>query len=116
MTQSRNYKLVSIPAQFYPRPQADEQVLTGHDGAPTLINLASKLGIPSASIVQTFSVEQANDLTLYLAVAYRAAQDTSTLVVAHPCTPLNLQTAVDLPVIPGAATIGTAESIYIVSA
>jgi hypothetical protein len=77
--------------------------------------MAALLSIPRGSIIETFCIRQANDLSLYMAASYKNGPNTSALVVTKPFMPQTLQDATPLALIPGAASIGQAKMIYMVS-
>lgn len=90
--------------------------MNDEDGKSTLVDVGALLGIPTGLAVQTFHIDQANDLTLYLAACYRYNQDESALTVARPFRPgALLKKNTLLPLVPGVDKFAHVEKIYMVS-
>ena len=90
-------------------------VRIGNNNAPVVFDLGPCISLPAAAIVQTFEVQQANDLTLYLCVAYQQSATSSSLIVPLPFRPDLLKSDVKLPIIPSSqSSIGTAVEIFMV--
>ncbi|KAF7870614.1 hypothetical protein EAF04_004358 [Stromatinia cepivora] len=85
----------------------------GNNNAPVVFDLGPCISLPAAAMVQTFEVQQANDLTLYLCVAYQQSATSSSLIVPLPFRPDLLKSDVRLPIIPSSqSSIGTAVKIF----
>jgi len=74
------------------------------------------VGLPDDVLVQAFHVEQSWSLKIYLAIAYKASDSASTLLLLKPFTPDQLQENSDkvLPKISANRPLGTVEKIYMV--
>lgn len=90
-------------------------VRNGLDGVPILVDMSTLLGIPNGSIIETFCIRQTNELYLYLAVSYQNGSNTSTLKITEPFLPQSLQGNVPLSLVPGDASIGQTNLLYMVS-
>lgn len=80
-----------------------------------MISVASLLGIQDSDAVQAFDICQANDLRLFLTVAYGTDASASKLLLTQAFMPQDVTPGAKLPLLPGSGgNAGRAEAIYTV--
>lgn len=81
------------------------------DGKRRLLDIGALLGVPTDAVIECFDVEQASDLTVYLALSVKLDERESTLWVVKP---FELDATISLAALP-TQTTGRIHRIVMVS-